>query len=121
MGFLNDFHLKLRAPEFELDVSTPMKENANMSAVDALKANYFKYLPRWQAVVWNAEAERDAAVDDGRLLPWANIKFSPSPSRSLTDKLKELGINCAGEHMSVETMARYKYHLDLGGSGGTYL
>ena len=126
MGFLNDFHLGLRTPEFEMDVSMPMmKENGNLSAVDALKLNYFQYLPRWQGVVWTAEAERDAAAaaavenDSGRRrLPWANIKFSPTPSRSLTDKLKELGINCAGEHMSVETMARYKYHLDLGGSGG---
>ena len=126
MGFLNDFHLGLRAPEFELDVVMPMKENGNLSAVDALKLNYFQYLPRWQGVVWNAEAERDAKAaaaaavgeDERTRLPWANIKFSPTPSRSLTDKLKELGINCAGEHMSVETMARYKYHLDLGGSGG---
>ena len=34
-------------------------------------------------------------------------------------QFQEYGITAAGEGMSLETLGQYKYHIDLGGGGGT--
>jgi hypothetical protein len=86
--------------------------------------------PRWKGVALTAVATHDAekAMEDGSTLstlPWVNMKFS-RPSSAATHsavegytKLAEYGIGAIGEQMSLQDLAQYKYHIDLGGGGGT--
>lgn len=92
------------------------------AAIKTLVDKYESLLPRWQAAVLTAQAELETqGVDE---LPWANMKFSFS-----TDKSKTLGSTkyrdwesldiAVGQPMFNYNLARYKYHIDLGGGGGT--
>jgi hypothetical protein len=104
-------------------------------------------LPRWRGVLLTSEAELEAAAmememqqrgrnggvgggggRDDAILPWANIKFATAnvngiktPASQCEEylKLQELGISAIGEYVSMVEQARYKYHIDLGGGGGT--
>ena len=62
------------------------------------------------------------------LLPWVNIKFAsvsvvgtkiPANENEEYLKLQELGISVIGEYVSMVEQAKFKYHIDLGGGGGT--
>ena len=77
------------------------------------------------SLVLTAEAEHDAAVN---ALPWANIKFSHFMSqgkKTLTSEgatylsFQSNGIPAIGEYMSSDILSPYKYHIDIGGGGGT--
>ena len=87
-------------------------------------------------MIWTAEAEREAEEkqkelpegSDEVIVPWANMKFAgvmdagvkKSPSDlPYYQEFEEYGIPASGETMSLETLARYKYHIDTGGGGGT--
>jgi hypothetical protein len=97
--------------------------NAMRSLIDA---NVL--LPRWMGVALTIEAEhelssvrqKDASTTKKRktssLLPWINIKFV---SKTDQDLLATYGVQSFSESMSLETLAGYKYHIDLGGGGGT--
>ncbi|KAL3827157.1 hypothetical protein ACHAXA_006712 [Cyclostephanos tholiformis] len=95
-------------------------------------------LPRWRGVLLTSEAELEADAEMLRqrgggndavmILPWANIKFAnvivkgekmPTSRNEDYLKLQELGISAIGEYVSMVEQARYKYHIDLGGGGGT--
>ena len=105
----------------------------NTAAAWAMKRVIGKLIPRWKGVVYTAEAEleaRNKATMEGNssFLPWANIKFASFMRDGVkTDtsngeyyrKFNEYGIPAVGEGMSLETLAKYKYHIDLGGGGGT--
>ncbi|KAL7541600.1 hypothetical protein ACHAXR_011057 [Thalassiosira sp. AJA248-18] len=61
-------------------------------------------------------------------VPWANIKFAgamymgqklPTSSFEYYQQFEEYGIPAIGEGMSLEELGRYRYHIDLGGGGGT--
>ena len=61
-------------------------------------------------------------------MPWINVKFSHFMSggkktlASLGEEyqaFQSVGISAAGEVMSLESLSKYKYHIDLGGGGGT--
>ena len=107
-------------------------EQSRTNTVHALKAAYATLLPRWKGVALTAEAELLALPkDDGNneTLPWANIKFStykdgkqqgisPTIGSSTYSAWESVGI-AVGEHMSLSDLAQYKYHIDLGGGGGT--
>jgi len=68
-------------------------------------------------VVLTADAELKAQ-DTGKL-PWANIKFAGNGPPILgTDKWKSIGIDTV-DHMNLQELAKYKYHIDLAGGGGT--
>jgi len=79
-------------------------------------------LPRWKGAALTAQAELDA----GGGLPWANIKMSTyrdeKKSATVGSKKYELwesiGI-AVGRSKSLPELAKYKYHIDLGGAGGT--
>jgi len=60
--------------------------------------------------------------------PWANIKFAGAMSRGQKmptseieyyTQFEEYGIPAVGEGMTLETLGTYRYHIDLGGGGGT--
>ena len=66
-------------------------------------------------------------VQEVTVLPWCNIKFSqamrggktPTSEIEIYQRYNEYGIPAGGEYMSLETLGQYKYHIDLGGGGGT--
>jgi len=95
-----------------------------------------------------AELEADQAekgIDDGnseiggaglrsygdtskKILPWVNIKFAnindggkkvPASEHEDYKLLSELGISVIGDYVNMTQQAKYKYHIDLGGGGGT--
>jgi hypothetical protein len=125
-------------------IDTPTRN----SAIESLRLIYNELIPRWKGVVWTAEAERDAQKSnnavtriakntpifkerqrvkkDGYVLPWCNIKFASvkgmnTPALEVQDytQFNLYGIPAAGEYMDLETLATYKYHIDIGGGGGT--
>jgi len=98
-----------------------------------------KLLPRWRGVLMTSEAELEAReFDDNHKndrtgkypekLPWINVKFAsvnvkgvkiPASENEEYRRLAKLGISAIGEHVDMVTQAKYKYHIDLGGGGGT--
>ena len=90
--------------------------------------------PRWKAVVITAEAEFEARakLQNGgeQVLPWSNMKFSHIDIDSAfqtIDKNQQiyfeqwnaLGVPARGEGMSLDRLAMFKYHIDIGGVSGT--
>ena len=72
--------------------------------------------------------ERQRMKKEGYVLPWCNIKFASAmykgkntPALDVQDytQFNMYGIPAAGESMDLETLATYKYHIDIGGGGGT--
>jgi hypothetical protein len=94
-----------------------------------------KLLPRWRGVLLTSEAELGARKYNKKTanggeskLPWINVKFATThvngqkvlaaENREL-QHLQSLGISAIGEPISMVEQARYRYHVDLGGGGGT--
>jgi hypothetical protein len=122
-SYLGHFR-RLRAPEFERDVD----RIDSSSALDSMKQVYNELVPRWKGVVLTAEAENEASAKNHETLPWANIKFShfmsegkktPTSEGSFYVNFQSNGIPAIGEYISLENLSQYKYHIDLGGGGGT--
>ncbi|KAL3827155.1 hypothetical protein ACHAXA_006710 [Cyclostephanos tholiformis] len=124
--------------------SSRVSATTRSAAVDAILDIYDELLPRWKGVALTAEAERDAErhnnKDDkiaqgtlargggGVTLPWCNMKFSSIAKTSGPNtppveveyrRFVEYGIPAAGEAMDIETLGTYRYHIDIGGGGGT--
>ena len=95
-----------------------------VDAIQALNEKYDTLLPRWKGAALTAQAKLQAHGTN--ILPWANIKFSAylEAGKSATvgsTKYKDwesVGIG-VDKGMSLEDFAKYKYHIDLGGGGGT--
>ena len=136
---------ELRAPDFDVDIGS---SNDVSSALSSMKNIYNELRPRWKGVgksvslilfycigsdlliaqlllVLTAEAERDATLN---ALPWANMKFSHFMSqgkKTLTSEgatylsFQSKGIPAIGEYISYDILSRFKYHIDIGGGGGT--
>ncbi|KAL7531974.1 hypothetical protein ACHAXR_004343 [Thalassiosira sp. AJA248-18] len=121
-----------RSPQRDNGGAELMTNFNKAAAVSAMKEQYKDLLPRWQAVVLTAGAEVEAesqptGPDGSSPLPWANMKFSQfvrSGAKISTmgaEQYKEwedIGF-AAGNYMGRRTLAGYKYHIDLGGGGGT--
>lgn len=95
-------------------------------AIRALAREYDTLLPRWKAAVLTAQAEEEADERMGRE-PWANMKFSaymqggnkgPTAGSPIYAPWELAGI-AVGRGISPLELARYRYHIDLGGGGGT--
>lgn len=123
-------------PNFERDIQQNLLDtegnndevSTKEAATHALRNMYDRLLPRWKGVVWTAEAELEIMKQrlenrgTGKKLPWANIKFSRGRNGNQGvdfKKFESVGINALGEYMSLPTLAKYKYHIDIGGGGGT--
>ena len=137
----NHINVNLRRPNPQKDIDehiniiTPLEfmepQERKTAATNELLKIYDDLIPRWKGVVLTAEAEvtaqaqAQAQQDDGNvLLPWANIKFTTTAPVAKEDAIAEFAkldeyINSKGEYMSLEELAQYKYHIDLGGGGGT--
>ena len=136
MGYLDAYLPTMKLPAqrrliFDKDIAPKIKgvkpNDVNSTATKAAGLVYDELIPRWQGVVWTAMAEREAETNPGSRLPWANIKFTKAWNGThkldVGDypsfvSLEEHGIPCMGEFMSLEEVAKYKYHIDLGGNGG---
>jgi hypothetical protein len=147
--YLQKMFPSLRRPNFETDVVLKTQSSSRwvdkkIAATGAMREIYASLVPRWKGVVWTAEAERDAErankaltrkswlrksdVYEQQVLPWCNIKFASAMNMGTNTRSSELdyykqfeeyGIPAAGEHMTLEELGQYKYHIDLGGGGGT--
>ncbi|KAL7553009.1 hypothetical protein ACHAWF_016247 [Thalassiosira exigua] len=132
-SYLHKMVPNLRQPDFEADLSGRIDPSERVdkrtAATNALRQVYDQLIPRWKGVVWTAEAERAAEqLRNGPTLPWCNIKFAAAMHQGKKtatseveyyQKFQEFGIPAIGEGMSLEDLGRYKYHIDLGGGGGT--
>jgi hypothetical protein len=85
-------------------------------------------LPHWKGVLLTSQAElKERLKTNGILghgnessLPWINIKFFRGKVEGRIPnhlKFQEIGITTMGEYISDHSP--YKYHIDLGGGGGT--
>ena len=137
---------KMRRPEYLLDI--PQGElgldghqfaneyERKRWAIESLWAiGDEKLLPRWKGVLMTSESELEASIENDQVmggnntkLPWVNIKFTHMNDKGLKrfvgeieeyQKLQSLGISCIGDVMTLSDHAGYKYHIDLGGGGGT--
>lgn len=147
--YLQKMFPSLRRPNFETDVMLKVQSSSRwvdkkIAAIAAMRDTYSTLVPRWKGVVWTAEAERDAGRANKALtrkswlrksdnyqqqvLPWCNIKFASAMYMGTNTRSSELdyykqfeeyGIPATGEHLSLEELGQYKYHIDLGGGGGT--
>ena len=110
--------LEGRASMWEKKNRIPHGRNKPRAAAYAMAQAYENLIPRWQGVFWTAEAEFDAQYTSSTL-PWADIKFTTFPSHTEDiQKMEEHGIDAVGERIELEELAKYKYHLDIGGAGG---
>ena len=126
-GFLSDIPERIHNGQGDLQKSR--------AAVEAMRKAYTNLVPRWKGVVLTSEANLEVnnriarARNSGRemheneKLPWIDIKFTgQSPGAKVTppyDGYKKLGILAKGESKKLDDLAKYRYHIDLGGGGGT--
>ena len=141
-------HMKsdLRRPEFDSDIANDVDlsqegEEVRIAATEALLNKFGQFIPRWKGVVLTAEAEREVEVKKKQLLdqhevpegndvlPRCNIKFAsanfgngkmvPAAQSPLMRQFEDVGIPAIGEYITLEEQGMYKYHIDIGGGGGT--
>mmetsp|Transcript_26906 Transcript_26906/g.57694 ORF Transcript_26906/g.57694 Transcript_26906/m.57694 type:complete len:601 (-) Transcript_26906:68-1870(-) len=101
----------------------PPKGNKRVAAITALNGKYDTLLPRWKGIALSADAELQVR---GNELPWANMKFSSYLDKGKSSTVgsakyaawESLGI-ATGKGMPLSDLAGYRYHIDLGGGGGT--
>ena len=134
----------MRSPKYQLDIKPHEATLPKLVPPDSIQHRQWaiekvwsmgddKLLPRWRGVLLTSEAEMEAVEHNKRApfqkkRPWINVKFATtnvdgekvSASQSQEFQLlQELGISAVGEHVSMAEQARYRYHIDLGGGGGT--
>jgi len=124
-GYLNHIN-SLYRPSIQnvIDGKVDTSEGVDKRAegVRVMREAYDGIWPRWKGVVLTSEAELEA--EEKGTLPWVDIKFS-KPSVAIKkkdiqyDQFKEYGIPAIGEGIYGEELKKYKYHIDLGGGGGT--
>jgi len=118
----------LRKPRYETYITGKVKShpNPNEALTKMLRQDYHKFVPRWKGVIHTAESEIEAS--NTNTLPRINIKFTsvagggkriPASKGGVYKGWKEVGFPVAGEMMTLEELSKYKYHIDLGGGGGT--
>ena len=104
-------------------------------AIETLQAMGERLMLRWRGVLMTSEAELESSIENDqvlggnntKLLPWVNIKFThcnmggkkPVGEVEKYIEMQSFGINCIGDYVSMSDQAKYKYHIDLGGGGGT--
>ena len=107
-----------------LDAATADEKKAKL--IEVLKKNYDNLVPRWKGVIYTAESEIEAARSNSPL-PKINIKFTHVAEGGMHSAIgsaeyaqfEQIGFPVAGEYMNGLELAKYKYHIDLGGGGDT--
>ena len=138
-GYLGHINRRLHRPYPKQDIEDKIDpellkypQEKKAAATKALLQVYDNLIPRWKGVVLTAEAEVEAHANAAPIrpenfgngkkngLPWANMKFTGTigPEQSRLDEL-DTYISVKGERMNAEELAQYKYHIDIGGGGGT--
>lgn len=115
-----------------LDMKIADPAEQKISATRMMRERYHDLLPRWKGVALTAEADREAeaaaaASKEGSKLPWADMKFTgqtvaagiKGTAATPYQKLAEVGVSAIGKSMKAHELATYRYHIDLGGGGGT--
>lgn len=115
-----------------LDMKIADPAEQKITATRVMRERYHELLPRWKSVALTAEADREAEAaaatsDGGRKLPWADMKFTGQSAAvdikgshaAPYEKLEKLGLPATGKSMKPHELATYRYHIDLGGGGGT--
>eukprot|EP00957_Ditylum_brightwellii_P118707 9054058-Ditylum_brightwellii.AAC.1 len=76
-------------------------------------------LPRWKAVTLSLEEDLNIKQKGIGEMPWLDAKFF-SNNLAKFKLFLDVDANIATDaHLSQEQQINYKYHIDLGGSGGT--
>lgn len=138
--FLACIHPGLRPIDWANDIAPQMASFGNHArgVIDSLFGLWDNLTPRWRAVALTAkemsgvkekETEKDGAhVRQRSQIEWIDAKFTIKPNiHGTVDPAKmiqyqpfmEYGIQLTDEHMSLSQQSKYKYHIDLGGGGGT--
>jgi len=136
--FLHTLYPDMRSPTYAEDISPKQHTFGDDPVRGAIKTLWEKgddiLTPRWKGVLLTSQAELEAreiqeSEAAGQALPWVNIKFAscnvngekvPAAQNEDFQVLQnEFGIAAIGEPMSMTEQARYKYHIDIGGGGGT--
>ena len=104
-------------PQFEKYYQEETDSNVDPmeATTEVLKQNFSKLLPRWQGAVLTADAEIEARRTN--TMPKLNMKF---PHGKLKAKgWEEAGFPGIGDRIEKGELAKFKYHIDFGGGGGT--
>ncbi|KAL7470424.1 hypothetical protein ACHAXS_010660 [Conticribra weissflogii] len=125
--YIRPLRPQLRAPILDVDVLPKLEAYGHTpdGVIRALRDVENKLLPRWKAVLLTAEAELEA-LNSGTE-PWANMKLSSYAANHAkvvsmveNDYYKQwldLGLPVVGEEMPLTELAKFKYHVDIGGGG----
>ena len=73
--------IRKRRPQQAANQERKLHEFRKASALMSMRDNYDSFTPRWKGVIWTAEAELTAGLDE---LPWCNIKFACSMNGTST-------------------------------------
>ncbi len=134
--FLHTLFPDMRAPTYEEDIKpnepsfTGGSDDIVRGAIKSLwDMGDDKLTPRWRGVLLTSEAELESRVTPQGPLPWVNIKFASCnvggrkvlAYENLEFQLlqEKFGIAAIGNSMNMLEHARYRYHIDIGGGGGT--
>ena len=77
--------IRKRRPQQAANQERKLHEFRKASALMSMRDNYDSFTPRWKGVIWTAEAELTAGLDE---LPWCNIKFACSMNGTSTTTWK---------------------------------
>jgi len=125
--YIRPLRPQLRAPVFDVDVLPKLEAYGHTpeGVIRALRDVENKLLPRWKAVLLTAEAQLEASHSGST--PWANMKLSSYAANHAkvasmveNDYYKrwiDLGVPVVGEEMPLTELAKFKYHVDIGGGG----
>jgi len=137
-SYLKLLNPEMRAPSYTTDVEPKLKEYGRGvgGIIRALNDVYDLLRPRWKAVLLTAQAEFEANAKNNnpkrkskrKVLAWADMKFSAVANDHVRVDISQdenyqqwnsAGIPAYGNEMTSLELARYKYHIDIGGGGGT--
>ena len=140
--FLTCIHDGVRPVQWARDIASQLARFGNNArgVVSALMAVWHILTPRWRVIALSAMAQLDAeevieADGNGMQLQqrhqftWIDAKFTfkskvhgaPVIEKVvLYEPFREFGIGVTSdEQMTLSQLSKYKYHIDLGGGGGT--
>ncbi|KAL3809515.1 hypothetical protein ACHAXA_001246 [Cyclostephanos tholiformis] len=137
-SFLTCIQHRVLPVEWNRDIASQLSQLGNDARAVALALmNVWDNLtPRWKATALSAMAKLDVrdmiGVSENRKrkqVPWIDAKFvikshvhgvSVMPKVDRYEPFHEFGVEVAtGDKMTLSQLSKYKYHIDLGGGGGT--